>query len=138
MSIDVQLILADWANSIAGKLYLQGGGWTRIAANRPVSFALAAMIIVPYTETNQKHSVEVSLVTEDGDAYPPDNPATMRVEFEVGRPPGMKAGEEQIVPIASNFMGMVFQPGGYRFEARMSGDEEHVFIPFRALEMTQQ
>lgn len=63
------LILADWAETINGKLYIQGGGWDRKLApseNQPISFAIVAGILIPWHLTNQEHQFILSLETGDG------------------------------------------------------------------------
>lgn len=110
------VFLADWAEVVIGKLYGQGIGWTNAIADRPMQFAIACLIIVPYDETNKKHSGKIQLVTDDGYGYPSDNPLEAGFDFEVGRPPGMRPGEEQTVPFAVKIGGMQFAAGGYRVE----------------------
>src|SRR5690349_16142371 len=113
------VILCDWAEAVQGKLYMQGAGWTRIMANQSVSFALGTIIRVPYTETNASRHAVVALVDEDGKPFPEDNPAKFEFDFEVGRPPGMKAGQEQNLCFAAKINGIKFPPAGYAIELRV-------------------
>ena len=50
------LILADWAEVINGKIYVQGGGWTTINAREPLpvsrTIAIAVSPRVEWHETN--------------------------------------------------------------------------------------
>ncbi len=115
-SIKGTLLLCDWAEAIGGKLYAQGIGWIATFANRPVQFAVACIIRVPYDETNKKHAANIRLITDDGHPYPEADAIAAGFEFELGRPPGMRHGEEQTVPFAVKMGIPTFAAGGYRFE----------------------
>src|SRR3990170_2500365 len=94
------LILADSAQVVGGKLYMLGGGWSRYQARSfPTQMVLgvALGLSVPWDETNQKWSVELSIVDEDGQVVL--SPVTTQVEM--GRPPGLKPGSSQRVLIAA-------------------------------------
>lgn len=129
----VTLMLADWAEALGGKLYIQGGGWARIVPNRPVTMAVAALLHVPYDQTNTPITLTLSLLTEDAELFPQESPFQVQANAEVGRPPGMRAGEETVVPFAVKVNGIQFKPGGYRVEARV-GDDLLGYIPFTAVE----
>jgi len=113
------LLLCDWAEAIGGKLYAQGIGWVNTIADRPIQFAVACLIRVPYDETNKKHAAEITLVTDDGHPYPEPDAVATGFEFELGRPPGMRHGEEQTVPFAVRLGFQGLAAGGYRFELRI-------------------
>jgi hypothetical protein len=127
--LSVDLILCDWAEVLNGKLYLQGAGWGRVPPGSPVGIAIAALVHVPYTETNKKHDVSIVLTTEDGTPYPAESPFEMAAQFELGRPPGMRPGEGSIVPMAAKLLGVAFEPGGYYFAA-IVGDAEAARVSF--------
>ena len=116
------ILLCDWAEAIGGKLYAQGIGWVATGADRPLQFAVACIFRVPYDETNKKHSASIKLVTEDGHPYPEVNPVEAGFEFALGRPPGMRHGEEQVVPFAIRVGIQAFTAGAYRFELYMDGE----------------
>src|ERR1022692_1283021 len=105
------LLLCDWAEVVGGKLYAQGIGWTTIVAGRPTSFAVGCVMRVPYDQTNKKHSATIKLMTDDGQGFPLDQPLAAGFEFELGRPPGMKHGEEQTVPFAIKLANAILTPG---------------------------
>lgn len=128
----VTLLTGDWAEALNGKLYIQGAGWTRIRSNVPVNLAIAAIVHVDYQHTNQPATLKIRILTEDGNPYPPDAPLATEGQVEVGRPPGMRPGEESNVPLALSF-GSVFTPGGYVIEAELNGTVEAT-APFTALE----
>ena len=116
------LILADYAEIVGGKLYLMGGGWDRLMVNsgfpftRPVG--LAAAFRVPWNETNQPQNVEIEFQTDDGESV-----GKVGAQFEVGRPPGMKAGQGQRFQLAANLPLALKAPGSYVIVARVEGQE---------------
>ena len=124
----VTLLLADSAQAVGGKLYVLGGGWSIIGPD-PAPMALAIKIEVPWSETNVRHSVEVQLLTADGEPVTADGaagpePISVRADFEVGRPPGLKPGTPIDVPLAMNFAPFPLS-GGARFEWRLTIDGHH-------------
>jgi hypothetical protein len=117
------LLLCDWAEANpGGKLYAMGVGWKRIACDQPTQTAVALLLAVPYDQTNMKHDVAIKLMTEDGQPFPSDNPAQFGFQFEIGRPPGMKAGEDQVVPWAAKINGLVLPENGYRWEVLVDNE----------------
>lgn len=99
MDIDFA-ILADAAEVSNDKVYLLGGGWTVIWAREvPAAHrgALALGIRVAWDETNQQHSLGIEVRTTDGDLVQ----EIVKGEFEAGRPPGIKAGSDQLVKLAA-------------------------------------
>lgn len=102
----VSMILADFAEVVAGKLYIMGGGWS-IMGPRPAQSAIAIKIEVPWTEANHKHEVRLELL--DGDyravmvsTVAGDAPLVIQGGFEMGRPPGLLAGSPLDMNIAFN------------------------------------
>jgi hypothetical protein len=123
----VTLLLADAAQAVGGKLYVLGGGWSIIGPGA-APMALAIKIEVPWSETNVRHSVEVQLLTSDGEPVTVEGdsgsePISVRADFEVGRPPGLKPGTPIDVPLAMNFAPFPL-PGG-RYEWRLMIDGHH-------------
>ena len=122
------LILADYTEIIGGKLYLMGGGWDVLTVNtsfplaRPVG--IAAAFSVAWNETNQRHNVEIEIQTDDGQSV-----GKVAGQFEVGRPPGIKAGQEQRFQLAANVSLNLSGPGTYVIVARLEGQEE-ARVPF--------
>jgi hypothetical protein len=111
------LLLCDWAETNPeGKLYAMGIGWKRIASDQPTFTAVALLLSVPYDQTNTKHNVTIKLMTEDGQPFPADTPAAFGFQFEIGRPPGMRRGEDQTVPFAAKINGLILPENGYRWE----------------------
>ena len=116
------LLLCDWAEVVAGKVYAQGAGWSTTSANTPgVASALAVFLYVPYDMTNRLINVRCQLLTSDGQPFPEGSPAEFGYEFEVGRPPGIKPGFEQIVPFAAKVNGIIYSPGVYEWRMEVDG-----------------
>jgi hypothetical protein len=126
------VFVADNAETVNGKVYVMGGFWTRILADQPVPMAIAAVLQIPYDQTNMKHSFLIRLMTEDGRPYPIDNPMSMEGEVEVGRPPGMRKGEESNVPLALRAGAVQLAQGGYRVEL-LANDAVIASVPFTAM-----
>lgn len=94
------LILADSAQVQGDKLYMLGGGWSLVwSKSFPTThqFAVAAGILVPWMETNQRHQFRLQVRTEDQTQL-----AEVGGEFERGRPAGLPAGTTQRVLLALN------------------------------------
>jgi hypothetical protein len=124
--MDVEwLILADAAQVVGAKLYLMGGGWDMLTVNRafPVDqrCALALSILVPWNETNQKHSFEVEIISEDKATEEPKSLIKVGGQFEVGRPPGIRPGQEQRFQLAVDMNLRIETAGTKTVIARIEG-----------------
>jgi hypothetical protein len=110
----ITMLLADSAQAVGGKLFILGGGWS-ISGPGPFPSALAALIQVPWTETNVKHPFTLSIVDSDENPLLVPTPFgeqafQIQSEFEVGRPAGVKPGTPIDVPIAINLGPLPFKP----------------------------
>ena len=116
------LILADAAQVVGNKLFLLGGGWDRLTLNRgfpaPHALAVALSFRVPWNETNQKHSFRVAILNADGKQL-----AEFGGQLEVGRPPGIPAGQDQRIQAAVNVNMRLEAPGTYEVVASV-GEQE--------------
>lgn len=143
--MEVDAFIADDVESVGGKLYALGAAWniirTEAVPTRHHRLALGIIVRVPYTATNQKHTLEVWIEDQDGKrlvlnegGQVPEGEEPLRAltgEFNVGRPPDLPAGAEQIVPISMRFNNVVFEnAGSYRFVIEIDGSQEKV-LPFR-------
>ena len=148
MSMDVTAFLSDSVVVAEGKLYVQGAGWNVITTKHiPLTYdriGIGIIVQVPYTETNEVHTLEVALVDADGHQLklgdrPPD-PVTgdttvhaLQAQFNIGRPPTLQPGDEQILPIALNVTGLRFDRADrYTFVVRVDGVEA-TRLPFRVV-----
>ncbi len=116
------LILADSAEVLGNKLYLLGGGWDRININTPLPAehpaAIAVSVKVPWNETNQRHTLQLEILTDDGSSL-----GKIDGQFEVGRPPGITPGQEQRIQLALKLAVKITGFGGYFIVARIDGQE---------------
>lgn len=128
------MLLCDAAESIGGKLYILGGGWSQIyTPNIPTNMALAVKLSIPWDRANEPIHIQASLLTEDG--KPIDlgmGPLTAEGDIEVGRPPGLKRGTPLDAPLVLNFGAVTLQPGGYVWQLEVD-DEVKARAPFRVL-----
>lgn len=140
----VDAILCDSATSADGKLYIHGGGWNTM--NTPTTpfvqprTSIGLILGVPFTATNQKHELEITLENQDGDKLALDGESVVEggppqvragAEFALGRPPLLQPGERQTVPFAVNLDALRFvKPGNYSFVIRVD-EVEHNRLEFR-------
>lgn len=123
--MDLDAFLCDHAQVVAGKLFISGAGidvMSMPAGLQPpyiTHFAAAGIIRVPWTATNAEHRLEFVLTTDDGrnphlagPAAPGSAEVRGEMRFNVGRPPQVASGDEQLVPFAFNFQGLPLMEGG--------------------------
>jgi hypothetical protein len=124
----VTLLLADSAQEVGGKLYILGGGWSITVPGTPSAIALK--FEVPWDRANQRHEIELELLTGDGDPVlvpgPDGEPIPLRIEgqLEVGRPAGLKPGTPIDAAMAINLGPLPLEPDR-RYQWRLSIDGEH-------------
>ena len=113
------LMLADWAETINGKLYVQGGGWDRwlLAPNRPVEFAIAASILTPWNLANQEREFSIAIENEDGAAVAP----LLTGSFAVGRPSNARPGQLFRSPLTARVAMPKVAAGAYRVVMNVTG-----------------
>lgn len=121
------LILADAAQVIGNKLYLLGGGWDvlSVVTGFPVQqqCAVALSVRVPWNETNQKHTVEVEGLSEQPSTEEPKGLFKVNGQFEVGRPTGIKPGQDQRIQLAIGVNLGLEGPGTNTIVARIEGQD---------------
>ena len=141
MQLDV--MLCDHAQVAGGKLFIAGANIDRMqlpAGTQPpyiLNFAASGLVRVPWTDTNADHALQFRLLTEDGEdptlaggleVGPQGIGGEMR--FNVGRPPQLAGGEEQMVPFAFNFQAIPLGAGG-RFAVIFAVDGQELRrLPF--------
>ena len=124
------MLLADYAQVADGKLTVVGGGWS-ITGPEPVPFGIAILVHVPWDQANRRHVMRLELLDTDGAPVMveteegPEAPVVFfdDVEFEVGRPAGIKPGTPLELPLAVNSGPLPLEPG-CRYEWRLSIDGE--------------
>jgi hypothetical protein len=138
--MEATVILCDWAEVVNAKLYIQGAGWTRIAANVPAQIAIAIQINVSWDQANEPHGMDLALLDPDGqsvtlavsqgEGQPLSGPFRIQGKFEVGRPPGTTKGSALPALMAFKFP-LIVNPGRYIFELKVDG-EASGSAPFEA------
>ena len=113
----VNMLLADFAQVVQGKLYIMGGGWS-VTGPQPQPSAVALKIEVPWTQTNRRHEFKLELLDADGRAVvlpgpEGEKPVIMAGQFEVGRPPGVSPGTPIDMPLALTMGPLPLMGGRY-------------------------
>lgn len=122
------MLLCDAAQAVNGKLYILGGGWN-LTGPAPAPSALALQIDVPWDEANRQHGLRLALVTDDGRPVMVvgnegrEVPLEITANFEVGRPPGHRAGTPLSVVMGINIGPLPLRPGS-RYEWRCYVDDD--------------
>jgi hypothetical protein len=82
---------------------------------------LAACVLVPWNSTNQKHTLEVRLMDEDGHDILAE---PLVSQFEVGRLPGMPQGADITALFVMNFNALALPKAGrYAFTLKINDEE---------------
>lgn len=130
--IRVTMMLADHAQAADGKLNIIGGGWTMIGPD-PTPFAIALLIEIPWSLTDQRHTFRLELIDQDGNtltarsAEGVDEPVALTGDFSVDRPDGVPPGIPFSVPVAINMPSPPPIPPGGRYEWRLEiNDRTHM------------
>jgi hypothetical protein len=124
----VTMLLADYVQVSDGKLTVIGGGWS-LTGPDPAPFGIAILVHVPWDLANRRHTLRLELIDADGqpvtapeaDGEGGEAPIVFLndVEFEVGRPAGIKPGTPLELPLAVNSGPLPLEPGE-RYEWRLS------------------
>lgn len=136
------MLLADFAQVSDGKLIVIGGGWS-MTGPEPMPFGLAILIRVPWDQANHRHVMRLELLDADGQLVTVDvedgtEPVVFfdDVEFEVGRPAGVKPGTPLDLPLAVNAGPMPLAPGVYEWRLTIDGlGDDDWRLPFTVREV---
>jgi len=135
--MELDVMLCDHAQVAGNKLFISGANIDRMAlppGTQPpyvVNFAAAGIVRIPWTATNVEHVLGFQFVTEDGQTpqlavgaeVGPDGIAG-EMRFNVGRPPQLASGQQQMVPFAFNFQGLpLAAPGRFVITFSLDGTE---------------
>jgi hypothetical protein len=122
------VLLADSAQADAAnnKIHALGIGWSVTSTPTPAA-AVVVILKVPWTATNTKHTVHLSLVDSDGQPVRPGggDPLEVDGEFELGRPAGLPPGTEIDHNFVLNLSPGIPLPSGQMYEWRLSIDGRH-------------
>jgi hypothetical protein len=126
--VRANLLLCDTAQVVGQKLYILGGGWSYIwirEEGRPVAFALAIDLALPWDHANRQVKIVAHILTEDREEVVPEGASgPVRAEGTVvaGRSPVARPGTDLHVPLVIPFPPMVLKPSGYVCELMADGD----------------
>ncbi|SDO72435.1 hypothetical protein SAMN04489867_0418 [Pedococcus dokdonensis] len=133
--MELSAVLCNYAEVQNNLLYITGGGVDRanvppgLTAPYVIGVSIGITLSVPWTQTNQQHKLEMDLVDEDdqpvvvptGEA---EEPLHAELQFNVGRPPILEAGEAQNISLAINLPGLPLpRLGRYFFVLSVDGTE---------------
>jgi hypothetical protein len=128
------LVLAEAAAAVEGRHYIHGAGWDALlAASFPATHPLMSVAVrlrVPWTDTNQPHALELDVVDADEQSILRE---PLRANVNVGRPPHLAPGSDQVVCLALNLVALQFvRPGAYVVKLTVEGAVE-ARSPFNVL-----
>jgi hypothetical protein len=133
--VELDAMLCDHAEAtMDGKLFINGSAINifNVPPQPPhfIQVYVAAVVQVPYTATNQPHTLEVELFDLDGPVRPMvpegmEQPPPVKVTnpFNIGRPPALPAGDVQVFPLAIGFQLPLEKIGLYHFVISVDGTE---------------
>lgn len=119
--------MADSAEAVNGKVYILGGGIDRhLATDFPAALRadIALGVLVDWAETNNRHALSVKILDEDSTTV-----VAIEGEFEAGRPPGARLGQDMRTMLAICGPFVVPNPGAYKLVVELNGREQEP--PFR-------
>ena len=125
--MEIQLILADAAQAVNGKVSMLGAGWSVTGTPTALS-AVVALIKVPWDRANERLPMHLQLVDEDGQAVlipQPQGggaPVEFRGDLEAGRPAGLKPGTPIDASFAINIPPLPLPPGRYVWSLELGGE----------------
>lgn len=122
------VVIADHAEAINGKLYLQGAGWTDMMQplgpeGQPtiMHLGIAVSILIRWNETNRRFPLAVTITHEDGAEL-----ARVNAQVEAGRPVGIPPGSDfrSVLAIGANIQ--FPRTGSYNLAAELNGETRSV------------
>ena len=129
------LLLSDYSESLNGKLYAMGAGWSVLRFPefpQEWRFSVGLGIDVAWDETNQRQNIRLAVQDPDGNLLGDE----MSMEFETGRPAGLQAGQDQRMVISVN-VGAKFEAPGPHAVVASGGEGEIARSRFYVVEAPQ-
>ena len=128
MDIEYALI-ADYAEIVAGKLYVMGGGWDNTTAPEApagIRMAVAVGVRLGWEETNTAIPVEMTVHDDDAQEL-----VRVNGSVQVGRPAELTPGSTQLAQIAISLQLTLPTFGGYRVRVVAGPGDVSRSLPFR-------
>jgi hypothetical protein len=136
--VELSAILCNHAETQNNFLYISGGGIDRalippgVTPPWGLTVGIGMVVQIPWTQTNQEHTLTVDLVDADGQPVHvpvgPDQTAPLHAElrFNAGRPPTLAVGEAQNLALALNIPNLAMDRlGRYVFVISIDQTEVH-------------
>jgi hypothetical protein len=124
---------SDHAATVGGKLYVNGGYWTKLnfpSYPQVIPLSLVAVFDVPFREYHEDHVMQIGL--EDSDRKPYD--FDVQGSFRVGADPELRYGDPTLVPLAATVNVQIERAGDFAFTLKL--DKKDVArYPFRAAQI---
>lgn len=124
-TISATMLIAESAQVAEGKLFLLGGG-IAILPPQPQPTALALLLQIPWTQSEERMDWMCELLDEDGTpVLVGDRPVQVNGQIQAGRPPTWPEGVPLHIPIAINFSALPVQAGRrYTWRLAIEGTTE--------------
>jgi hypothetical protein len=124
--MEIQLILADAAQAVNGKVSMLGAGWS-VTGSPTGPAAVVALIKVPWDRANEQLHMHLQLVDEDGNSVlipgPTGGaPVEFHGELEAGRPAGLKPGTPIDASFSINVPPLPLTSGRYMWSLELGGE----------------
>jgi len=134
-AVDIDfVILGDAAQAVMGKLYMLGGGWNihnTLQYPSLLPFGLGIGILVPWSETNRRHTFAFVIKGSEGDEL-----LRGGGDFEIGREAGIPAGMTQRIVVGISGQLQIPQAGTYEIIVSVGDAEKRV--TFEALPVPER
>lgn len=127
----VDVLLADSAESVNGKAYILGAGWS--VQNGPAPTSVVVFVTVPWDRSNEPFEWVLELRSDDGELVHIPGPVSEQViqvggHMEVGRPPGTPHGTPlDTAPIVLNVGPLELPPGRYEWRFSINGETHELW-----------
>jgi len=118
------VLLCDSAQAVGGKLYVLGGGWSRVLfVGQPIPMGLGVYIAIPWVLANEPLDLVIRLLDANNQPVTiagQPGPLEVRGRVEAGRPPGLARGTPLDSSFAINLV-LPLVPGIYVWETSIVG-----------------
>ncbi|MFM8564349.1 MAG: DUF6941 family protein [Acidimicrobiia bacterium] len=126
MTIQLQVVLADYAVTHDGKIMMAGAGWSQVGPGAFAS-ALGFLAKVPYDMTGREIVIRAELIDEDGrPAVVNGNPLALQIAFRVERSENTRPGADVDQNLAVQIPQLHLPPGrAYEWRISVDGEQRH-------------